>query len=160
MESADKKCGVRKKKVESEILSPCVIQREEETLCCTKSPQTLCAVSRAPKAIEPYDGGEKTLCNSCNKIQTLAPQGKAAATKINVIYDIGYGNTLYIRGKGGGLSWDRGIAMANESPDRWSWSSCSSDGLEFKLLINDNYWENGFNHRVYGGSSQEIHPHF
>jgi hypothetical protein len=75
-----------------------------------------------------------------------------------VRYDAGFGNTLYIRGQGSGLSWERGIPLKNTAPDRWEWCGCGP--CEFKLLIDDASWEDGPNRRIGSGEKQIITPKF
>ncbi|MDR0340380.1 MAG: hypothetical protein LBH53_02330 [Puniceicoccales bacterium] len=62
--------------------------------------------------------------------------------------DVGFNNWLTIRGRGAGLSWDWGVPLKNEGPDRWVWEGVGP--LEYKLLLNDALWELGEN-RVYAG---------
>ena len=85
----------------------------------------------------------------------------AVITKIIVHCDVGYKNSLFIRGQGGTLSWDKGIELKNLGPDQWVWETRSkSADCEFKLLFNDKLYEEGENHQVSCGSSCEIAPHF
>ena len=70
----------------------------------------------------------------------------ATKTTIAARVDVGFGNNLYIRGEGAGLSWDVGILMRNLSPYEWAWETKSSDKpIEYKLLINDELRANGEN---------------
>src|SRR3954469_12434810 len=47
---------------------------------------------------------------------------KPLITKIEAQIDVGFGNALYIRGEGPGLSWESGVLMTCVSDDRWSTS--------------------------------------
>lgn len=87
-------------------------------------------------------------------------KSESPMTQIVVDYDVGFGNSLCIRGQGGGLSWDLGLMMRNESANRWVWMTHSLDDLTFKVLINDRRWEEGDNHTIAGGESEEITPQF
>ena len=70
----------------------------------------------------------------------------ATKTAIAARVDVGFGNNLYIRGEGAGLSWDVGILMRNLSPYEWAWETKTADNpIEYKLLINDELWANGEN---------------
>ena len=70
----------------------------------------------------------------------------ATKTTIAARVDVGFGNNLYIRGEGAGLSWDVGILMRNLSPYEWAWETKTADNpIEYKLLINDELWANGEN---------------
>ncbi|MDR0715388.1 MAG: hypothetical protein LBF25_01210 [Puniceicoccales bacterium] len=73
---------------------------------------------------------------------------KVGSTKIIAEVDIGFGNTLYIRGAGCGLSWDKGVAMKNKDAKFWVFEcdKCKGKGdFEYKLLINDELWCDGDN---------------
>jgi hypothetical protein len=83
------------------------------------------------------------------------------STTIIAIADIGWGNTLYIRGDGIGLSWEKGIPMTNTHPDRWEWKTVlPSDHIEFKFLINDRIWCDGENLSVLAGGTSISSPSF
>lgn len=86
---------------------------------------------------------------------------KAGRTRVVVKCDVGFGNHLYIRGKGANLSWDKGVAMKNTKPDEWVWETDLpiSTG-EFKVLINDNRYEGGENHPFKPNAAIEIAPRF
>ena len=78
--------------------------------------------------------------------KTRAKKKIARKTTIAARVDVGFGNNLYIRGDGAGLSWDVGILMRNLSPYEWAWETKSSNKpIEYKLLINDELWANGEN---------------
>lgn len=82
-------------------------------------------------------------------------------TKITVKYDVGFKNTLYIRGKGANLNWDRGLPMKNVKADEWVWETESSfSNGEFKVLINDQKYETGPNHPLKPGTTTQYTPHF
>jgi hypothetical protein len=113
---------------------------------------------------------------SASLYEHLSPQGKATPlsaskaqpqtsgekkTRIVVRYDVGFPNTLYIRGKGAELTWNRGIPMRNVKPDEWVWeTSASFSGGEFKVLINDRIYESGQNHLLSCGASIQYTPQF
>jgi hypothetical protein len=70
------------------------------------------------------------------------------STKIIAEVDVGFGNTLYIRGAGCGLSWDKGVAMHNKDAKFWTFecNKCKCKGnFEYKFLINDEIWCTGDN---------------
>lgn len=85
----------------------------------------------------------------------------AQKTKITVKYNTGYGNQLYIRGKGANLNWDKGTPLKNVKADEWTWETEHPFGhCEFKVLINDRNYENGENHYVNQGANIVYTPHF
>jgi hypothetical protein len=99
------------------------------------------------------DQSSNTSSNSMTK--------NASKTKITVKCDIGFKNTLYIRGKGANLSWDKGIPMKNIKADEWVWETESSfPNGEFKVLINDQQYESGQNHPLKPGTTMQYAPHF
>lgn len=83
-------------------------------------------------------------------------------TKIIARFDCGFPNSLFIRGEGvSTLSWDKGAQMKNISPNEWMWESdrpCST--VQFKVLINDNSFEQGENHSIAFGQAVEFTPKF
>jgi hypothetical protein len=86
---------------------------------------------------------------------------RAAGTKIIARVDVGFGNSLYIRGEGGGLSWDKGQPMENVSAYEWAYNAPSASGdLSFKFLINDEKWAEGDNVVVGKGGTSISSPVF
>ena len=85
----------------------------------------------------------------------------APSTTIVAIADVGFGNALYMRGEGVGLSWEKGIAMTNTHADRWEWKTVlPSDNIVFKFLINDIIWAEGENLTVLTGGTSISSPTF
>ena len=83
------------------------------------------------------------------------------ATQIIVDYDCGFGNTLFIRGEHGGLSWEKGKALRNLKAHEWLFEIPSSfTECVFKILINDEQFEIGDNHHVTCGKVITVEPHF
>ena len=73
--------------------------------------------------------------------------------------DIGWGNTLFIRGEGGELSWEQGIPMeCNDG--QWVYACKADDVIEYKLLINDEQWALGENCKVECGQNACTSPSF
>lgn len=97
---------------------------------------------------------------SIQATQTEKKKG-ASITRVIVKYDVGFGNALYIRGKGANLNWDRGIMLRNVKPNEWHWETdLPFNACEFKVLINDNEYEVGDNHPLTAGSSIQYTPRF
>ena len=85
----------------------------------------------------------------------------ASTTRVIVKYDVGFGNALYIRGKGANLNWNKGIMLQNVKPDEWHWEiDIPFNACEFKVLINDSEYEIGGNHPLTAGSSIQYSPKF
>ncbi len=98
--------------------------------------------------------------------KTDAPTRKKAvaeppATFISARIDIGFGNHLYIRGEGPGLSWDIGAAMDNTGSNLWTTSVKGAKlPVVFKVLVNDLTWNTGTDYVVNPGQSITVHPSF
>ena len=59
-------------------------------------------------------------------------------TRLTVVSYIGIGNKLYLRGKGPGLSWDRGVPLQFVSIGRWRWETGDADdAVTCKVYKND-----------------------
>ena len=75
--------------------------------------------------------------------------------------DIGFGNALYIRGEGPGLSWDEGLLMNCVSDDQWQIALGESvRPIVFKFLVNDLSWSAGEDYSVASGASVTLQPTF
>ena len=87
---------------------------------------------------------------------------KTAKTKIVVHIDCGFSNNLFIRGEGvSSLSWDKGVPMKNVGPSEWAWESDRPfSTVQFKVLVNDKWFEQGDNHTVAFGQEIDITPRF
>lgn len=82
-------------------------------------------------------------------------------TTLSALVDVGFGNTLYLRGEGPGLSWDKGVKLECVSDDCWSIKlGASSKPIIFKFLLNDVAWSDGNDYIVTPGSSVELKPTF
>lgn len=87
---------------------------------------------------------------------------KKRQTKIVVYYDAGMSNTLFIRGEGApSLHWDKGVPLKNINANEWVYETKErfKEG-SFKILINDEVYEAGENHKLLPGSETQIHPQF
>lgn len=88
-------------------------------------------------------------------------KGKVEKTTIIARVDVGFGNSLYIRGEGTGLSWDKGTPLENVGPYEWTFSTTQAKGdLTFKFLINDEMWAEGENITVAKGGTSISSPVF
>ena len=97
---------------------------------------------------------------------SAAPAVKKTAAKpihttISARIDVGFGNSLYLRGDGPGLSWDRGVLMECTGDDCWTYSVGESiRPVVFKFLINDMTWSNGEDYTAKPGSTAVCTPQF
>jgi hypothetical protein len=92
----------------------------------------------------------------------IAPKpDTVVATTIIAQIDIGFGNILYVRGSGGGLSWDQGLAMENATADQWKITlGKTTKPVTFKFLVNDLTWSAGEDYVVEPGSTVTLVPTF
>jgi hypothetical protein len=81
-------------------------------------------------------------------------------TVIDVKHDVGFGNTLFVRGQGGGLTWERGVPLDCVDGKTWRWAAKVKAPLTFKLLINDQIWASGGDITVKPGQKLEVKPTF
>jgi hypothetical protein len=90
-----------------------------------------------------------------------AVKPKPDVTTITARINTGFGNALYVRGDGPGLSWDNGVPMTCISSDEWQLTLPeSSRAINFKVLINDTTWSNGTDFTVAAGDRVTITPAF
>lgn len=89
------------------------------------------------------------------------PAKKASKTSIIARVDVGFGNQLYIRGTGAGLSWDKGLQLKNVSSYEWAFATTKAKSdVIFKFLINDELWAEGDNVTVTKGGNSTSSPVF
>ncbi|MFA5257754.1 MAG: hypothetical protein WC360_06360 [Opitutales bacterium] len=82
-------------------------------------------------------------------------------TSVVAKVDVGFGNALYIRGTGPGMSWEKGVVMMNTAADEWLWSSAAASSIfVFKVLINDDIWSLGLDTIVVPGEQLVVEPTF
>jgi len=95
------------------------------------------------------------------KAPAKKPAVKTTLTTINAQIDVGFGNTLYIRGEGSGLSWDKGLVMDCVADDKWVVTlSDATTPVTFKFLLNDITWCVGNDYVVAAGGSITLVPSF
>ncbi|MDV7394813.1 hypothetical protein RZS08_25735, partial [Arthrospira platensis SPKY1] len=95
------------------------------------------------------------------KAPAKKPAAKTVVTKVIAKVDAGFGNSLFIRGTGPGMSWETGVAMSNVSADTWEWTTTSAkSAFECKLLLNDETWALGEDILVSVGASVTVEPSF
>jgi hypothetical protein len=92
-------------------------------------------------------------------VKKTAP--KAVVTTISAQIDVGFGNLLYVRGEGPGLSWDRGVLMECIGDDRWSIAIReSARPIVCKFLVNDQVWSTGEDFIAKAGAASVFTPLF
>jgi hypothetical protein len=91
---------------------------------------------------------------------TPASASNGTVTTIDVKLDVGFGNAVFLRGQGGGLTWERGVPLSCVDGKTWRWSGKVKDPITFKPLINDKIWSAGSDLTVKPGQKVEIKPIF
>ena len=87
--------------------------------------------------------------------------GEPPVTFISAQVDIGFGNLLFVRGAGPGLSWERGLPMDCVGTGLWTVSvKNAAQPVVFKVLVNDLSWSSGEDYVVSPGQSVTITPSF
>jgi hypothetical protein len=114
----------------------------------TKSPKSK-APKKAAAGIKPEPVAKKPKSNG------------SGGTEIHANVDVGFGNTLYIRGEGPGINWERGIPMACVKDDLWAFTvSSTARPIVFKFLINDETWCSGDDYVAAPGKRIVLAPSF
>ncbi len=74
---------------------------------------------------------------------------------------MGYGNWLFIRGEGEGLSWESGLPLTCVDANTWVWTLKEAKRpARFKLLLNDQIWAEGEDLTVQPGTTLAVTPTF
>jgi len=125
---------------------------------------TQLAAAKSPRAKTPK---ATTATATAPAVKGLAPvviapkPDTVVATTIIAQIDIGFGNILYVRGSGGGLSWDQGQSMENATADQWKITlGKTTKPVTFKFLVNDLSWSAGADYVVEPGSTVTLVPTF
>jgi hypothetical protein len=136
----------------------------------TKSAAKPAAKKSAPKAVTKSEAATAAIVAAVTRVAapviaataTVKPvASKPVTTTITAKIDIGFGNILFVRGEGAGLSWDQGIPMTNVGRDAWQLAlGESSRPLAFKFLINDVTWSTGADFTLAPGSTGTFTPTF
>lgn len=125
----------------------------------TSAPAT--APAPAKKVVAKKVAAKKALAAKKVAAKKVAPAKTVVKTSIIARVDVGFGNSLYVRGEGAGLSWDKGVQLDNVSPYEWAFSSTQAKGkLTFKFLINDEVWAEGEDLTVAKGGTSISSPVF
>ena len=83
------------------------------------------------------------------------------ATVITANVDVGFGNTLYVRGDGPGLNWDEGKPLDCVGDSLWTISLAGAQRpVVFKFLLNDETWSTGENYSAAPGTGSTFSPTF
>jgi hypothetical protein len=93
--------------------------------------------------------------------KTKAKVPAKSETKITAKVDIGFGNILYLRGDGPGLSWEHGVPMDCSKNSVWSWTTtATAKAFTYKVLVNDVSWSVGEDFTAHAGKNNTADPEF
>ncbi|MEO6245321.1 MAG: hypothetical protein ABIQ12_07775 [Opitutaceae bacterium] len=113
-------------------------------------------VAAAPVAVTPSGGGKAKAAPAPKPVAS-----KPVRTTVSAQVNVGFGNALFIRGEGAGLSWEEGVAMECVSATLWRIVLPeSAHGHTFKFLVNDLSWSVGADFKAASGASVTLSPEF
>ena len=113
------------------------------------------------KALTPATKPAKTVKKTTARTAVKKTAPKVVVTTISALIDVGFGNTLYLRGEGPGLSWEKGVVMDCIADDHWSITLPeSSRPIVYKFLLNDETWCAGDDLTVAPGGNASLTPEF
>lgn len=84
-------------------------------------------------------------------------------TTINVHYNVGFGNSISVRGNTDPFRWTQGVPARNIAADVWQYQLeriPSGQNFQFKPLINDTTYSTGNNYTGTGGTTIDVYPTF
>jgi hypothetical protein len=121
--------------------------------------------NRNPGAATPSPAKASAPAQAFASAAASAPARPDAVTAVPTVIaaqvDVGFGNALYIRGEGPGLSWEKGVLLENTSSDHWKISiSKATKPVTFKFLVNDEKWSSGEDYVVKAGAEAIFTPFF
>jgi hypothetical protein len=126
----------------------------KSTIKTTKSP-----VAAAADSLAPAPAPKTTRVPRAKSPAASAPT--PAPTVITAKIDVGFGNALYLRGDGPGLSWNKGTLLDCVAGDQWSITIPGvKSPVTFKFLLNDQTWSKGEDYIAAPGSTTSLTPAF
>jgi hypothetical protein len=115
------------------------------------------------KPVKGLKNTRKTSATGADKPEKKKSAGNGNGTRtvtIEARIDVGFGNAIYVRGEGEGLSWTCGLPMTCVDSSTWQWSGPASDQVKFKLLLNDAVWATGDDLIARPGEKVQVLPAF
>ena len=121
--------------------------------------KSVSTATAAPFAV-PSTGPAVVITSAGPTVKSLAPK-PAVVTSVTARIDVGFGNAVFVRGEGPGLSWDKGVPMNCISNDEWQISLGESERpFLIKFLVNDVTWSTGPDYTVPSGVNLTLAPQF
>ena len=113
-------------------------------------------VAESPKIVE----SPKLEIKPTATASTASARTTAKPVTIEAKIDVGFGNTLYLRGEGLGLSWTQGVPLTCVDGKTWKWTGKTTEQVKFKFLLNDQVWSQGEDLVATPGQTLQISPAF
>ena len=166
-----KKIETKKSKTIKTVPAPAVIVAKPEKIAAAPAAEVVKSekVPAAPKTEVPVPEKVVTapvapvaeVIKPVQSVPSKKPAAQPTRTTIEAKIDVGFGNALYIRGEGPGLSWDRGLVMDCVADAQWVVTISDAVGpIVFKFLVNDITWCVGTDYSVEPGASITLEPTF
>ncbi len=114
----------------------------------------------APVALKPAALAAATVEKKAIALDTGNGSAHRSTVTIEAKIDVGFGNALFLRGEGLGLSWERGLPLMCVDGTTWKWTAETEEAMKFKLLINDAVWSKGEDLVAAPGQRLQIAPSF
>jgi hypothetical protein len=122
----------------------------------------------ATKTIAPAPARKSTVAPKIKAPAAPSPAAPAVVTKpkgsrvtITALIDVGFGNSLYLRGDEPFLSWTKGIHLGSIASNKWEIVLTGIDkSFQFKFLINNETWSTGDNYWASPGDTLSLTPSF
>lgn len=132
-----------------------------------KKSKTTKTPAPATKPTAPAPALKSTIAPKVKKPAALsalpAAVAKPSPSKVTITakVDVGFGNSLYVRGDGAGLTWNKGTLLGNVSSDAWKIVlSGVEKPISFKFLMNDELWSTGEDYVAAPGDTVTATPVF
>ena len=115
----------------------------------------------APQELNP---APDLLFDALPEASSSAPKQRSKKTDSTVVVHalIGIGNKHYLRGSGGGLSWEQGVAMEFQEIGKWRWVAPAElkAAIEVQVYCNDEEPDQQSPQRLEPGGQLELRPTF
>jgi hypothetical protein len=94
-------------------------------------------------------------------VPSVVTKPKGSRVTITAKIDVGFGNSVYVRGDEPALSWEKGLALGSVAGDKWEIVLTGIDRpFQFKFLRNNEEWSAGENYTASPGDTLSITPVF
>jgi hypothetical protein len=115
--------------------------------------------TKTAPAPQPAKTAAPTSSAASSDFKPTAKGNKTATIEAKV--DVGFGNTLYLRGEGiKGADWNHGVPLKNVDSSTWQWTGEAEEKAKIKLLINDSVWAKGEDLVIAPGKKVQVSPSF